>query len=47
MIISIDAEKGFDQIHIQLIKKIKEIPQKVDIEGISVQFSCSVVSDSL
>ena len=43
MIISIDAEKAFDKIqHPCMIK----ILQKAEIEGPSVQFSCSVVSNS-
>ena len=44
MIISIDAEKAFDTIQHPFMIKIL---QKAGIEGISVQFSCSVVSDSL
>ena len=46
MSISIDAEKAFDKIqHPFMIKTL----QKAEIEGTfsSVQFSCSVVSDSL
>ena len=46
MIISIEAEKAFDKIqHPFMIKTL----QKAEIEGTfsSVQFSCSVVSDSL
>ena len=44
MIISIDAEKAFDKIqHPCMIKTL----QKEGIEGTSVQFSYSVVSDSL
>ena len=44
MIISIDAEKAFDKIqHPLMIKTL----QKAGIEGTSVQFSWSVVSDCL
>ena len=44
VIISIDAEKAFDKIqHPLMIKTL----QKAGIEGTSVQFSWSVVSDSL
>ena len=44
VIISIDAEKAFDKIqHPLMIKTL----QKAGIEGTSVQFSWSVVSDCL
>ena len=48
IVISIDAEKAFDKIqHPFMIKKKKKNNlQKAGIEGISVQFSCSVVSNS-
>ena len=44
MIILIDAEKVFDKIQYPLMTKTM---LKADIGGTSVQFNCSVVSDSL